>query len=630
MWRCNREHKLSQQRFGLYAKLKSVLCSESFCLVFGAALFVFLWLSVLPVLLKFGFVVSEFHTIVFSLLYVFFVATCVLFLRGLKERNRKINELHYRLDAQNHDIRSLREDSEYAHQSISGLQKSHDAVINAIDHVVFETDKVCKLVFVNTAWSALTGFDIDASLGHSLVQYIHPDDQDSFTRQFSDLSSTNKPKMHMYTQMRTESGKFVAVEIALGLVMIEGASQRRLIGTIQNVEQRRRAERALGEAEKKYRSIVENAAGGIYQLTPEGIYLSANLSLARILGYQSPESLLRGVKNANDDVYVDKAARADFVQRLLASDQVMHRETIVRRADGQEIWANENARVVRDDTGEVLFLEGSIEDIDERKRADLVIREAKTQSDMANRAKSEFIANMSHELRTPLNAIIGFSELIKNEVYGALPDEKYKDYADDIYESGQGLLNVINEILDISKIDSGDRQLNEEPLNMQGVVRDCLELLQHKVTNNEMIITNALDHIPTILAEELAMKQVMMNLLSNALKFTPQGGRITLSFIVETDGRLAISVTDTGVGLTQDEVEKALMPFGQIDADHARHGKGTGLGLTLVKSLMGMHGGELDLFSQKGIGTTATVVLPEYRVMKSKASHSSEKASEDV
>lgn len=235
-------------------------------------------------------------------------------------------------------------------------------------------------------------------------------------------------------------------------------------------------------------------------------------------------------------------------------------------------------------------------------------------SDLANRAKSEFLANMSHELRTPLNSIIGFSEIMKNEVFGKIEQKSYLEYAKHINDSGQSLLRVINEILDISRIEAGDRILNESIVNIEKAVSDCLELLSSKISNNQMTIISNLDHMPRIIGEELAIKQIFMNLLSNAIKFTPGGGRITLSYEVNPHGELHVSVTDTGIGLDDQEIEKALSPFGQVDNALSRGGSGTGLGLTLVTSLIKLHGGRFDLFSQKGIGTTATIVFPVDRI----------------
>lgn len=608
------ENKDSSEDAARIAKRSSAWKNQMFLLgaslVFGAVLFVF----VQGFLSKEGINFSEMNTYVLLSSYFAVVVVGLVAFRVLGAHTQKISDLSARLDDQNQNLEALSHEREDAQKSLSGLKRNHEAVINAIDHVIFEVDDEGALTFINTAWRDLTGFDVDHSLEHSLEQYIHSDDQDRFRKDFETLHKGQEGKVSFYTQLRSENGTFVAVEVTMALVTLDGASQKQIIGTIHNVEQRRRAERALGEAEKKYRNIVENAAGGIYQLTPEGLYLSANQSLARILGYEAPEKLLRDIKNANEMVYTDTAKRAAFLKELKASQGVVHREVQVKVKDGRMIWVSENARAVRDENGEMLYIEGSIEDIDERKQAEIYIQQARVHSDMANRAKSEFIANMSHELRTPLNAIIGFSEMIKSEAFGALPDDKYKEYASDIHESGQGLLRVINDILDISKIDVGDRALNEDVFDMGECVQDCIQLLQHKIEANKMVMTVMLDGAPKVLAEEVAIKQIFMNLFSNALKFTPAGGRVTVSHQVNGNGALSISVTDTGIGLSEDEKQKALSSFGQVDTDLNRKGSGTGLGLTLVHSLAKLHGGDFELFSQKGIGTTATIILPAHRV----------------
>jgi signal transduction histidine kinase len=236
-------------------------------------------------------------------------------------------------------------------------------------------------------------------------------------------------------------------------------------------------------------------------------------------------------------------------------------------------------------------------------------------SDLASRAKSEFLANMSHELRTPLNAIIGFSEIIKGEALGAIENKNYVDYAKDIYDSGGRLLNVINEILGISKIEAGDRQLSESIVNVGSVIDTCQNLLASKIESHSLDVNNMVDdNTPSIVAEELAFKQIFMNLLSNAIKFTPPNGKITISSEYEDGGDLRLSITDTGVGMDEADIPKAMSPFGQLDNSLSRANAGTGLGLTLVSSLVHLHGGRMEMISQKGIGTTVTIIVPSKRV----------------
>lgn len=253
-------------------------------------------------------------------------------------------------------------------------------------------------------------------------------------------------------------------------------------------------------------------------------------------------------------------------------------------------------------------------------------------SDLANRAKSEFLANMSHELRTPLNSIIGFSEMIREEIHGALEQRDYWEYAKDINDSGQRLLQVINEILDISKIEAGERELKESQVNVNKVAMTCVDLLAGKIDSGDLTVVNHLAGMPDLIGEELSIKQILMNLLSNAVKFTPKGGRVSMSYEVDRSGALHVSITDTGIGLDDEEIQRALSPFGQADNELSREGSGTGLGLTLVDALLKIHGAEFDLVSQKGIGTTATAIFPKERVVvkKSKAKPVEDKFVEEV
>jgi PAS domain S-box-containing protein len=388
------------------------------------------------------------------------------------------------LQRMNHNLgrknRVLRGDVEHERFLKSGLQKSEQKnreIIDSIKDVIFETDEDGRLIFLNLSWMKITGFEIEQSIGQSLFSVLYQDDQEEIKHEFDELLAGRKDRYRAFTQLRRADGTFGAVEISISMVGKEHDGEVRFSGTITDIEERRRAERALAEAERKYRNIVQNAAGGIYQLTPEGLYLSANPALANILGFNRPEKLLREVKNANESVYVDAQAREGFIRKLEMSNEAVRHEVQMTRRDGSIIWVNENARAVRDEAGRMLFIEGSIEDITERKESEIMIRDAKMQSDLANRAKSEFLSNMSHELRTPLNSIIGFSEMIKDEVFGPVGQKAYLEYAKDIYESGQGLLGVINEILDISKIEAGERHLNEGVVNRLSVIAlACLNI----------------------------------------------------------------------------------------------------------------------------------------------------------
>jgi signal transduction histidine kinase len=256
-------------------------------------------------------------------------------------------------------------------------------------------------------------------------------------------------------------------------------------------------------------------------------------------------------------------------------------------------------------------------DITDRKQFELQLRIAKEQAELANRAKTNFLATMSHELRTPLNAIIGFSEIIEDQLLGPIGTEKYLDYVRDIHMSGAHLLEVINDILDLSKVESGKFELLEKGIDLSRVVASTIRLMRDKATRADLSIVTAIpDPSPVIMADERALKQILLNLLSNSIKFTRPGGTITIGTELTPTEDFLITVEDTGIGMSATEIPKALAPFGQLDSSLTRKYAGTGLGLPLVKSLVELHGGTLDLTSTIGVGTRATVCLPAHRVLQ--------------
>ncbi len=536
------------------------------------------------------------------------------FVHNNRRQSIKLRAMNRVMAQKNYALNSEMAERERLNQVLRKAEREYKAIVDAVSDIIFEARTSGEIVFLNETWQRISGFEVDQALNRSLFDLLHPQDQQEQKLLFDELVKGKRNAYRSFTRLRTADGTFRSVELAVSMLRQDESRNTRVVGTLTDVEERRRAERALGEAEKKYRQIVENAAGGIYQVTPEGQFLSANKAMARILGFDTPEQMLRSVKNVHE-LYVSTKDRARFVKELETAGMVNNFEIQVYTKDRRKVWVNENARAVRDDEGNILYFEGSMENVTQRKEAELKLREAKIQSDLANRAKSEFLANMSHELRTPLNAIIGFSEIIRNQVLGPIENKQYWEYARDIHDSGKRLLTIINEILDVSRIEAGERQLNEGIVNMDKVVKACFALLSPKADSGRLSLINlTADKIPKLVGEELAVKQVLLNLLSNAIKYTPAGGRVTVSHEIDATGQLRVSITDTGIGLDDSEIQKALSPFGQVDTTLSREGSGAGLGLTLVDSLMRMHGGKLELFSQKGIGTTATIVFPAKRV----------------
>ena len=242
--------------------------------------------------------------------------------------------------------------------------------------------------------------------------------------------------------------------------------------------------------------------------------------------------------------------------------------------------------------------------------------EARRSAESANIAKSRFLATMSHELRTPLNAILGFSEVMICEVLGPMQNKSYKDYAGNIHDSGKHLLQLINEILDLSRIEAGRYELHEEAVRLNGIVEDCLRLLHLRAESKGLqVILEFPRNLELIWADERALRQVCLNLLSNALKFTQSGGQITITVAAEADGGQRLVVKDNGPGIPEDEIPRVLEAFGQGSLAHKTAEGGTGLGLPIVKNLVHLHGGTFELNSKVGQGTECVVRLPKSRVL---------------
>ncbi len=255
--------------------------------------------------------------------------------------------------------------------------------------------------------------------------------------------------------------------------------------------------------------------------------------------------------------------------------------------------------------------------IAELEMAKSVSDEARRRAEEANLAKSRFLASMSHELRTPLNAILGFSEVMSGEVLGPIQNESYKDYVRDIHHSGQHLLNLINEILDLSRIEAGRYDLSEAALALSDIAEDCVSLVQLKARSKNIRIVEAFEaDMPLVWADEKSIRQVLLNLLSNAVKFTPVGGEIVVKLGWTAGGGQYLAVKDNGPGIAEEEIPVVLSAFGQGSIAIKSAEQGTGLGLPIVQAILAKHGGEFVLKSRLREGTEAIAILPPQRVLE--------------
>ena len=366
--------------------------------------------------------------------------------------------------------------------------------------------------------------------------------------------------------------------------------------------------------EASYRAFFDHSVDGIFRTTPEGHYLAVNQALAEIYGYATPEALITGLTDISAQLYAEPRRREDFRTLMQANDVVTNFVSEIYHRSGRRIWISENARAVRDWSGTLLCYEGTVEDVTEKFEQERALRAALRQAEIANKMKAAFLAAMSHELKTPLNAVLGFSEIIRDEVLGPVGNEAYRDYAGDIHKSGARLLAVINDVLDVSRLEGGLLTIEARPEAILDVAETAIKLARGITHDGRRIGIDIQANMPSLLVDPKRLAQALGNLLANALKFTPAQGKVRFAAHVGSDGAAVLTVEDTGIGMEPETIAAALEPFRQGDTSLARRFEGTGLGLSIAKALAELHGGSLGVKSAVGVGTTITITLPATRV----------------
>ena len=377
---------------------------------------------------------------------------------------------------------------------------------------------------------------------------------------------------------------------------------------------------ALSEARLRDALAAINEAFVLYG--PDGRLITCNQRFRDLYGYSEEEArpgvhfkdlgridvergnVVTGDEQGDGAAYL--ARKAEYRRRLEGS-------FIVRLKDGR--WLNTTDR--RTSEGGFVSIQS---DITELKRAEEEMAAAKRQAEVANQAKSEFLANMSHELRTPLNSILGFSELIAQTGFAEAHPEKVQDYAEMIHSAGGLLLELINDVLDLSKIEAGQVELQDAPVDLRETLENCLSLVRpHAERGGVGLRLEVAGDLPRLSADRRYLQQIVLNLLSNAVKFTAEDGEILVSAELCARGGLRIAIADDGIGIAEGELEKVMQPFGQVAESYRRAHQGTGLGLPICKSLVELHGGRFELDSAPGAGTSVSVTFPPERTVRGNA-----------
>ncbi|CAA7614232.1 PAS-domain containing protein [Magnetospirillum sp. UT-4] len=387
-------------------------------------------------------------------------------------------------------------------------------------------------------------------------------------------------------------------------------------GTATDITPVKRHEQEVGAQSALRQAIIDNMGQGVAVFDGSEILVALNRQARVLLDFADGE-LEQGVARL-EDMLMHMAKNGEF-GRGDAAQQAGRRLRRLRRQPSQTFEHLRPSGIALEVRSTAMPKGGLIltfSDITERKRSEDALREAKEAAERGNRAKATFLANISHELRTPLNAIIGFSELMKHEIYGPMEPVAYGGYVDDIHESGMHLLELINDILDMSKAEAGMTELDVTEVEVGPVLQGAVRMMARRAQSHGILLSAMVPpDLPFLRADERRLRQIVLNLVSNAVKFTEEGGSVTVSAAVGADG-LTITVADTGIGMTEEEMKRVMEPFVQADTRLSRKYEGTGLGLPLTNALVSAHGGRLTLRSSPGAGTVATVAFPPERVVR--------------
>ena len=382
------------------------------------------------------------------------------------------------------------------------------------------------------------------------------------------------------------------------------------------IEQRREIETRLRESEEKFRTLFSKSPASVSLKDSDGRFVMVNQAFEQLYSIAASEVIGHGEREISGLPVTEQTKKLE--QSVLNENRTIDTEQEYTTGEGQTKTVLSVMFPINIVQGMPSYVGCISLDISARKNLERALRSAKEEAEFANRAKSTFLANMSHELRTPLNSIIGYSNLMQEQLFGSISNPRYEEYIDYIHQSGVHLLEVINDILDLSKIEAGAMELSEEEIVIGRLVDDCLRMVAAKAQASNLKIDN---HVPVdspnLQGDKLRIKQVLLNLLSNAIKFTPAGGTITIEAQTQEDSGITISVVDTGIGINENDLEKVLDPFVQVDEILSRSHEGSGLGLALVRNFVEQHQGTVRIESELHVGTKVILAFPASRTIKS-------------
>ena len=510
-----------------------------------------------------------------------------------------------------HEITSPREEGERLSEIVEG---SAEGIV---------VHRGGEILYANTRMAEMLSLDDPDELVNlaSIEQFVHPEDHERvFANMRASLAGLQTPRDYEF-RLLAVTGETVSVNCRANTVIWNG--EPAIVTACFDITEQKRAEQERAETERLFRKIFE-LAPEMLTLTraADGRFEFVNPAVTSLMGY-NPDELI-GKTSEELGVWTASTTRSEILKVLRENEVVHNFVAELRCADGSTMDASFSASLL-EYRGETYILMIA-HDITERMRQRQELIESKRAAELANRSKSEFLANISHELRTPLNAVIGFAELLHTEALGPHSNPQYCDYARDILEAGRHLLSLINDILDLSKLEAGRLTADTESCDVGELLSASQRLVAERASDAGLLLeVETPEDGLEIDADPRRMKQILINLLSNAVKFTPEGGRVQMSAQAEGDW-VRFSVSDTGIGMSPEDLEKARTPFEQVDSALSRRHEGAGLGLPIVQALVDLQSGCFEIESESGAGTTARVYMPQPAQRSARADGSSDNA----
>jgi two-component system, cell cycle sensor histidine kinase PleC len=510
-------------------------------------------------------------------------------------------------------------------------EEMHSLAMRGPNEGLWDWNPITKELYLSARLLAILGFDGDTlrTTSHEWLKLVHADDRRRYEHAVSEHLKGLSQHFECEYRVRDRNGQYRWM-LARGLAQRRADGRcYRMVGSIGDITDIKRREQAARANEARFRALV-SVSGAIFLVVDgKGVIQEANREAERALAGRQREIVGLAWRDLMDP---DCAGAFAEQLKIAGAGAVVRGFEQTLRADTPDrcvlLWNIDRFDMWEDGTGQTLLICAG-QDITLRKQAENALIdanealerkvaertgaliEAKNQAEVANRAKSEFLANMSHELRTPLNAIIGFADMTQGEMVGPINNKKYVEYAQVISSSAHHLLGVISDVLDFAKIEAGRFRIEQEAVNLIDIADSCLTFVAEKARSGEIVlVADYAPDLPKAWGDALRIKQILLNLLSNALKFTAAGKEVRLSLKPEGADHVRIVVADQGCGMTAAELAIAMEPFGQVDNKLTRRAGGTGLGLPLSKRFVEMHGGRFEITGAPGVGVTVSAVFP--------------------